>query len=117
MALLYPFTWQHVFIPVLPASLIDMCCAPMPFVVGVLSSYLPEVMKLPLDDVLMVDLDQVDSFFFVFFYIFVSDVLLSMCIANDCANGVIYASAVFSFFAHDPFFLFFFSFFFSPSFH
>ncbi len=63
VALLYPFTWQHVFIPVLPASLIDMCCAPMPFVVGVLSSYLPEVMKLPLDDVLMVDLDQVDRLY------------------------------------------------------
>ncbi len=30
----------------------------MPFVVGILSSYLPEVNKLPLDAVLMVDLDN-----------------------------------------------------------
>jgi hypothetical protein len=29
--ILYPFSWQHVFIPVLPASLLSFCCAPMPF--------------------------------------------------------------------------------------
>ena len=43
---------------VLPSSLLTMCCAPMPFVVGILSSALPEVSRLPLDEVLMLDIDH-----------------------------------------------------------
>ena len=35
LALLYPFEWQHTFIPVLPSSLIDFCCSPMPFIIGI----------------------------------------------------------------------------------
>ncbi|MGH0173433.1 UNVERIFIED_CONTAM: hypothetical protein FKN15_065778 [Acipenser sinensis] len=34
-ALLYPLFWQHIYIPVLPPQLLDYCCAPMPYVVGV----------------------------------------------------------------------------------
>jgi DENN (AEX-3) domain-containing protein/uDENN domain-containing protein len=33
-ALLYPFCWQHVYVPVLPRTMLSSCCAPMPFVVG-----------------------------------------------------------------------------------
>lgn len=58
LALLYPFTWQHICIPVLPRSLLSFCCAPMPFVVGVTPSALPEVLSLPMEEVLMVDLDK-----------------------------------------------------------
>eukprot|EP01104_Vermistella_antarctica_P000352 TRINITY_DN1043_c1_g1_i1.p1 TRINITY_DN1043_c1_g1~~TRINITY_DN1043_c1_g1_i1.p1 ORF type:complete len:956 (+),score=166.81 TRINITY_DN1043_c1_g1_i1:479-3346(+) len=58
VALLYPFTWQHIYVPVLPRSLLNFCCAPMPFVVGVLETYLPEVGNLPLDEVMIVDLDD-----------------------------------------------------------
>ena len=50
-ALLYPFSWQHVFIPVLPLSLIDYCSAPMPFLLGILSSSLPNLKHLPLEEV------------------------------------------------------------------
>ncbi|XP_061844096.2 DENN domain-containing protein 1C isoform X3 [Nerophis lumbriciformis] len=37
-ALLYPMHWQHIFIPVLPPHLLDYCCAPMPYLIGVHSS-------------------------------------------------------------------------------
>ncbi|XP_034552138.1 DENN domain-containing protein 2C isoform X2 [Notolabrus celidotus] len=56
LALLYPFTWQHTFIPVLPASMLDISCSPTPFLIGVLSQCLPEVMELPIEEVLIVDL-------------------------------------------------------------
>lgn len=60
VALLYPFQWQHIFIPVLPPSLLYFCCAPMPFVVGVLSSFLPALSDLyeSMEDVFIVDLDS-----------------------------------------------------------
>ncbi|XP_030640692.1 suppression of tumorigenicity 5 protein-like [Chanos chanos] len=56
LALLYPFSWQHTFIPVLPASMLDMVCCPTPFLVGLLSSSLPRLQQLPLEETLMVDL-------------------------------------------------------------
>jgi hypothetical protein len=57
-ALLYPFSWQHVFIPVLPQSLLDYCSAPMPFLLGVLADTIPAIKKLPLEEVIIVDLDK-----------------------------------------------------------
>jgi len=57
VALLFPLNWQHIFVPVLPPSLLNYCCAPMPFVVGVLKSCIGEVHRLPMDEVLLVDLD------------------------------------------------------------
>ncbi|XP_016401973.1 DENN domain-containing protein 2C-like [Sinocyclocheilus rhinocerous] len=56
LALLYPFTWQHTFVPVLPASMLDICCSPTPFVMGALSPSLPEVLDMPIEEVLIVDL-------------------------------------------------------------
>ncbi|EDO42638.1 predicted protein, partial [Nematostella vectensis] len=38
MSLLYPMHWQHMFVPIVPPHLLDYCCAPMPFLVGVHSS-------------------------------------------------------------------------------
>ncbi|XP_062063572.1 DENN domain-containing protein 1A isoform X4 [Lepus europaeus] len=34
-AMLYPMYWQHVYIPVLPPHLLDYCCAPMPYLIGI----------------------------------------------------------------------------------
>ncbi|XP_072604789.1 DENN domain-containing protein 1A isoform X17 [Vulpes vulpes] len=34
-AMLYPMFWQHVYIPVLPPHLLDYCCAPMPYLIGI----------------------------------------------------------------------------------
>uniref|UniRef100_A0A3Q3GHK7 DENN domain containing 2A n=1 Tax=Kryptolebias marmoratus TaxID=37003 RepID=A0A3Q3GHK7_KRYMA len=56
VALLYPFTWQHTYIPVLPPSMLDIVCTPTPFIVGLLSSSLPRLKELPLEEVLVVDL-------------------------------------------------------------
>ncbi|CAN9515826.1 unnamed protein product [Ophioblennius macclurei] len=56
LALLYPFTWQHTFVPVLPASMLDISCSPTPFLIGVLAPCLPELLELPIEEVLIVDL-------------------------------------------------------------
>nr|XP_046253859.1 DENN domain-containing protein 2C isoform X2 [Scatophagus argus] len=56
LALLYPFTWQHTFVPVLPASMLDVSCSPTPFLIGVLAPCLPELLELPIEEVLIVDL-------------------------------------------------------------
>jgi len=61
IAALYPLSWQHVFIPVLPESLLSFCCAPMPFIVGVLRSSMGELKKLSgaiEEDVIVVDIDN-----------------------------------------------------------
>ncbi|XP_077994755.1 DENN domain-containing protein 2C-like [Glandiceps talaboti] len=57
-ALLYPFTWQHAYIPVLPIHLVEMCCLPTPYMIGLLSVCIPELEDLELDEVLIVDLDN-----------------------------------------------------------
>ena len=51
LALLYPFTWQHTFVPVLPASMLDISCSPTPFLIGVLAPCLDEVLELPIEEV------------------------------------------------------------------
>ncbi|XP_040009449.1 DENN domain-containing protein 2C isoform X2 [Xiphias gladius] len=56
LALLYPFTWQHTFVPVLPASMLDISCSPTPFLIGVLAPCLPRLLELPIEEVLIVDL-------------------------------------------------------------
>ncbi|XP_019369304.1 PREDICTED: DENN domain-containing protein 2C [Gavialis gangeticus] len=56
VAMLYPFTWQHTYIPVLPAPMIDIVCSPTPFLIGILSCSLPQLQDLPVEEVLIVDL-------------------------------------------------------------
>lgn len=63
VALLYPFTWQHTYIPVLPPSMLDIVCTPTPFIVGLLSSSLPRLKELPIEEVR-------EGFSFVFFVIY-----------------------------------------------
>nr|XP_039257100.1 DENN domain-containing protein 1A-like [Styela clava] len=58
-ALLFPLTWQHIFIPLLPQDIIDYCHAPMPFIVGLHASLLPLVQQSALSDgVVIVDIDE-----------------------------------------------------------
>lgn len=33
-SLLFPFTWQHVYVPILPASMLHFLDAPVPFIMG-----------------------------------------------------------------------------------
>ena len=54
--LLYPLTWCGIFIPVLPARLIQALEAPCPYIVGIERRY--EKVELPEDDFILVDLDQ-----------------------------------------------------------
>lgn len=55
----YPFSWQYVFIPILPSSMISFVAAPMPFLMGVLSSSLEKISETEIEeDVLIVDLDK-----------------------------------------------------------
>ncbi|XP_036382504.1 DENN domain-containing protein 1A isoform X1 [Megalops cyprinoides] len=56
-AMLYPMYWQHVYIPVLPQHLIDYCCAPMPYLIGVHSSLMEKVKGMALEDVVMLNVD------------------------------------------------------------
>ncbi|XP_068611641.1 DENN domain-containing protein 2A-like [Brachionichthys hirsutus] len=56
VALLYPFVWQHTYVPVLPSAMLDIVCTPTPFIVGLLSGFLPQLTELPLEEVLVVDL-------------------------------------------------------------
>ncbi|XP_068445618.1 DENN domain-containing protein 1B isoform X1 [Clinocottus analis] len=56
-ALLFPMYWQHIFIPVLPPHLLDYCCAPMPYFVGVHLSLLERVRSRSLEDVVIVNVD------------------------------------------------------------
>ncbi|XP_075414859.1 DENN domain-containing protein 2A isoform X2 [Tenrec ecaudatus] len=58
VALTYPFTWQHTFVPVLPPAMIDIVCSPTPFLIGLLGGTLPLLQELPLEEVLVVDLDN-----------------------------------------------------------
>lgn len=37
-ALIYPMTWQHTYLPVLPPHLIEIMQAPLPYLVGVHAS-------------------------------------------------------------------------------
>jgi hypothetical protein len=45
LVLLYPFFWQHVYIPVLPASMHGVLEAPLPYIVGLHSSKLAKVLE------------------------------------------------------------------------
>lgn len=51
VAVIYPFTWQHTYIPVLPPAMIDIVCSPTPFIIGLLSNSLPLLRELPLEEV------------------------------------------------------------------
>uniref|UniRef100_A0A4W5NJN4 DENN domain containing 1A n=1 Tax=Hucho hucho TaxID=62062 RepID=A0A4W5NJN4_9TELE len=57
-AMMYPMYWQHVYIPVLPQHLIDYCCAPMPYLIGVHSSLMEKVRGMALDDVVVLNVDN-----------------------------------------------------------
>jgi hypothetical protein len=62
--LLRPFRWHHIFIPVLPAKWIDYTMAPMPYICAMHASSRAALEKYPLDDVVIVDLDDRSVAFF-----------------------------------------------------
>ena len=61
-ALLFPFAWQHAYIPVLPKDVLEVLEAPYPIFVGVPTVNLKLVDKSVLSEIVVVDLDDVASF-------------------------------------------------------
>ncbi|XP_071434908.1 DENN domain-containing protein 2D [Pithys albifrons albifrons] len=57
-ALLYPFSWAHTYIPVVPECLLGTVCCPTPFMVGIQKRHLEQVLEQPMEEALMVDLCQ-----------------------------------------------------------
>ncbi|XP_060069680.1 DENN domain-containing protein 1B-like isoform X2 [Ylistrum balloti] len=58
VSLLYPMFWQHLFIPILPAHLLDYLSAPMPYVIGVHSTLMEKMKMSELGDAVIVDVDS-----------------------------------------------------------
>ncbi|KAJ4444122.1 hypothetical protein ANN_05911 [Periplaneta americana] len=57
-SILYPFSWQHTLIPVLPTSLLDICLSPTPYIVGILRGRDANTVPGSIDESMMVDLDE-----------------------------------------------------------
>lgn len=57
-AMLYPFQWPHMFIPLLPSKLLSYAAAPTPYMIGVRRYLLPRLFKEAIDDVVIIDLDS-----------------------------------------------------------
>ena len=58
--LIYPFAWQHTYIPMMPPHVKEVCCAMMPYLIGIHKSLEDGVMEILLedsDDFVIVDLD------------------------------------------------------------
>lgn len=62
-ALMFPFQWQHVYVPILPASLLHFLDAPVPYLMGLHSNGLDDRSKLELPQEVrgMWNLDPGDS--------------------------------------------------------
>ncbi|GAA6087281.1 DENN domain-containing protein 1B [Tachysurus ichikawai] len=56
-SMIFPMYWQHIFIPVLPPHLLDYCCAPMPYLIGVHYSLIERVRSRALEDVVILYVD------------------------------------------------------------
>ncbi|KAH7644117.1 myotubularin-related protein 13-like protein [Dermatophagoides farinae] len=56
ISLIYPFVYSHVFIPILPSSLLDFIASPTPFLMGIHSSLKSQAVETI--DVIVVDLDE-----------------------------------------------------------
>ncbi|KEG15193.1 Suppression of tumorigenicity 5 [Trypanosoma grayi] len=52
--LISPFDWMHILIPILPTSLLEVLAAPPPYLVGILTSQLPLVAKVPIEQYVMI---------------------------------------------------------------
>nr|XP_034997119.1 DENN domain-containing protein 1C isoform X3 [Zootoca vivipara] len=58
LSMLYPMHWQHIYIPVLPSHLLDYCCAPMPYLIGIHTSFMERVRSKALEDVVILNIDN-----------------------------------------------------------
>ena len=56
--MVFPLKWQHVFLPLMPAELMDYLTAPMPFVVGLPTQLMSAYEKVPKEEVFLLNLDD-----------------------------------------------------------
>ena len=57
-SVIYPMSWQHIFIPVLPVQLMDYLSAPMPFLIGVPETIMKRARPSELGEVVVLDADN-----------------------------------------------------------
>jgi hypothetical protein len=61
VAVLHPFVWPHILIPILPRKLLDYATAPVPFIMGLKKYLLSELLaKKSLEGVVVIDVDTGD---------------------------------------------------------
>lgn len=59
MSFIFPMQWQHTLIPILPAAMIDVVDAPLPYLIGVEADVLAECYPdCQFDGCLKIDLDK-----------------------------------------------------------
>ena len=58
LSLLFPFTWVGVYIPIMPASMIDILDAPIPFLIGLHRRFLDKDQLEHIKDVIFIDVDN-----------------------------------------------------------
>lgn len=58
LALVAPFDWMHILIPILPSSLISVLAAPPPYLIGLLTSQMPLLKDVPIESAVFVYLDS-----------------------------------------------------------
>lgn len=58
-ALMFPFQWQHVYVPILPASLLHFLDAPVPYLMGLHSNGQDDRTKLELPQEVQIHCSQV----------------------------------------------------------
>lgn len=59
-SLVAPLRWAHTLVPLLPAGAVEVLCAPTPLLVGVTAADAEAVPHLPVDELLVADLDSGD---------------------------------------------------------
>lgn len=59
-AMLHPFQWQHMFIPLLPSKLLNYTAFKIPYIIGVRRFMYQQLLREQLDDVILVDIDKGD---------------------------------------------------------
>ncbi|CAF1514459.1 unnamed protein product, partial [Adineta steineri] len=64
ICLLYPFSWPHTYVPILPALMLDIIQAPTPYIIGILrscESYLSgneDLLSQDNSDIIIIDIDH-----------------------------------------------------------
>ncbi|KAJ3427250.1 denn domain-containing [Anaeramoeba flamelloides] len=63
LGLLQPFEWFHILIPVLPERLLDTCCAPMPYIIGIHETFLNKLDNIPIEKIVLANVDTGELIF------------------------------------------------------